>query len=73
MTERTNKRDVCSAQLTTELTMADRTTLGTIGYLLTGVTLAVCLTGALVVTNHTSGRWSFDGVVSTSAKAAVPN
>lgn len=52
--------------------MADRTTLGNIGYMLTGVTMAVVLAGALVVTNHSTGRWTFDGVVTTSAKAA-PN
>ncbi len=41
--------------------MADRGTLGLIGYILGGVTAAVMLIGAVVVTHHIAGRLSLDG------------
>ncbi len=41
--------------------MADRNTLGLIGYILCGVTAAVMLIGAVVVTNHISGHLNPDG------------
>ena len=41
--------------------MADRSTLGLIGYILSAVTAAVMLIGTVVVTDHISGRLSLDG------------
>jgi Flp pilus assembly pilin Flp len=41
--------------------MADRGTLGAIGYGLCAVTIAVAMIAALVVMDHVSGRLAFDG------------
>jgi hypothetical protein len=68
--ERSDYRRVAQSEMT-ELTMADRATLGKIGYILGGMTMAVVMVGALVVGNHVSGRWSLDGVVTTSAAAST--
>ena len=40
--------------------MPDRSSLGIIGFLFCGITAAVVLIGALVVTDHLSGRLSLD-------------
>lgn len=40
--------------------MADRNALGTIGLMLSAATVAVMMVGALVVTDHLTGRLTFD-------------
>jgi hypothetical protein len=44
--------------------MADRSALGTIGLLLGFATIAVMMVGALVVTEHVTGRLQIDGGLS---------
>jgi hypothetical protein len=48
--------------------MADKITLGGIGYALAGLTLFVTIMGAMVVWEYTSGRVHLDG----AATAVVP-
>ncbi len=43
--------------------MADRITLGGIGYFLAGITLLVTITGTMVVLDYTSGRLNLDGTM----------
>ena len=40
--------------------MADRSALGKIGLMLSAATVAVMMVGALVVTDHLTGRLNFD-------------
>jgi len=43
-----------------EPAMADRSALGAIGLMLSAATVAVMMVGALVVTDHLTGRLNFD-------------
>ena len=52
--------------------MADRSALGRIGMMLGAATMAVMMVGAVVVTDHLTGRWQIDDglqVVSQPANA----
>jgi hypothetical protein len=50
--------------------MADRRTLGLLGFLFGGITLAVMLTAAFMVKQHVDGRLSLDGPRVIAATAA---
>ncbi len=52
--------------------MADRRSLGILGFLLGGVTAAVMLTAALVVKQHLDGRISLDARLPVMAASAQP-
>ena len=53
--------------------MADRRTLGLIGFAFTGITFAVMLIGGIVVKEHVNGHLSLDGrpVVSASVAKSI--
>ena len=52
--------------------MADRRSLGMLGFLLGGITAAVMLTAALVVKHHLDGRLTLDARLPVVAFAAQP-
>lgn len=58
-----------------EGTMADRKSLGILGFMFCGVTAAVMLIAALVVKNHVDGRMTLDGarmpVMAASAQTFI--
>ncbi|HEY0224553.1 MAG TPA: hypothetical protein VGC38_08575 [Pseudolabrys sp.] len=49
--------------------MADRNALGRIGMMLGAATMAVMMVGAVVVTDHLTGRLQIEGAVSQSVAA----
>ena len=55
--------------------MADRRSLGLVGFFFCGVTAAVMLIAAVVVKNHVDGRLSLDGarlpVIAASAQTLI--
>jgi hypothetical protein len=48
--------------------MADKITLGGIGYFLAALTLLVAVMGTMVVLDYTSGRLNLDGTLKTTAE-----
>jgi len=52
--------------------MADRRSLGILGFLLGGVTAAVLLTAAMVVKQHVDGHLSLDARLPVLAASAAP-
>jgi hypothetical protein len=52
--------------------MADRRSLGLLGFLLGGITAAVMLTAALVVKHHLDGRLTLDARLPVVATVAQP-
>jgi hypothetical protein len=53
--------------------MADRKTLGIIGFILGGVTAAVMIVGAMVVQSHIDGRLTLDGQDRPMVSASLPS
>ena len=53
--------------------MADRKTLGIIGFILGGVTAAVMIVGVLVVRSHLDGRLALDGQQRPVVSASLPS
>ena len=51
--------------------MADRNALGAIGLMLGAATMAVMMIGAIVVTNHLSGRVQLDDTVQMVSLSSV--
>ena len=53
--------------------MADRSSLGMVGYIFGGVTLAVMLIAFLVVKGHLDGRYALGGAEQPIVAASVPS